>query len=114
MWQDQVTHQFKKNYVFDDYIFTTPTEVNGKNTTEPKHEDEFEENFMTVHVKTISGNTISIKCDKNQKADTVSVKIEMRTAIPRGTTYLTHSGKVLNDKKAIEERNIEGETTTEM
>ena len=106
--------QFKKNYEFDDYIFTIPTEVNGKNTTEPKHEDEFEENYMTVYVKTINGKTIRFKCVKKQKADTVSEKIEMRTAIPRGATYLTHQGKVLNDKKTTEESNIEAETTIEM
>ena len=28
---------------FDDYIFTIPMEVNGKNTTEPEHKDEFDE-----------------------------------------------------------------------
>ena len=38
----------------------------------------------------------------------------MRTATPRGITYLTHRGKVLNDKKTIEESNIEAETTIEM
>ena len=38
----------------------------------------------------------------------------MRTAIPRDNTYLTHQGKVLNDKKTIEESNIEAETTIEM
>ena len=65
MWQDQVTHQFKKNYDFDSCIFTIPTEVNGKNTTEPEHK-EFEENYMTVYVKTISGKTIRIRCDKKQ------------------------------------------------
>ena len=48
MWQDQVTHQSKKKDQFDDYIFTIPMEVNGKNTTEPEHKDEFEENYMTV------------------------------------------------------------------
>ena len=47
----------------------TPMEVNGMNTTEPEHKDEFEENYMTVYVK-----TIRIKCDKKQKADTVSKK----------------------------------------
>ena len=72
MWQDQVTHHFKKNYEFDDYIFTIPSEVNRKNTTELEHKDEFEENYMTVYVKTIGGKTIRIKCDKKQKADTVS------------------------------------------
>ena len=45
-----------------------PNEVNGKNTTEPEQKDEFEENYMTVYVKAISGKTIRIKCDKKQKA----------------------------------------------
>ena len=114
VWQDQVTHQSMKKYEFDDYISTFTTEVNGNNTNELELEDEFEENYMTVYVKTISGKAIRIKCDKNQKADTVSEKIEMRTAIPRGITFLTHQGKVLNDKKTIEESNIEAQTTIEM
>ena len=38
----------------------------------------------------------------------------MRTAIPQGKTYLTHQGNVLDDKKTIEESNIETETTIEM
>ena len=54
---------------------------------------------MTVYVKTISGKTISIKCDKKQKADTVSEQVEVKTSIPRGKTYFVHQGKVLNDKK---------------
>ena len=49
-----------------------PMEVNGKNTTEPEHKGEFEENYMTVYVKTICEKTIRIKCDKKQKADTAS------------------------------------------
>ena len=83
VWQAQTVHQFKKNEC-DDYIFTIFMEVNGKNTTELEHKDEFEENYMTrialrvptltVYVKTISGKTIRIKCDKKQKADTVSKK----------------------------------------
>ena len=88
----------QKNYEFDHYIFSIFMEVNGKNSTEPEHKDEFEENYMPVYVKTISGKTIRIKCDKMQKADTVSKKIEMRTAIFRGITYLTHQGKMLKNK----------------
>ena len=104
---DQVTHQSKKNYEFDDHIFAIPTKVNGKNTTEPEREDEFEENYMTVYVKTITGKTITIKRDKKQKAGTISGKIEVRTAIPRGITCL-------NDKKTMEESTIEAEPTIEM
>ena len=47
-----------------------------KFTTELEHKDEFEENYMTVYVKTISGKAIRIKCDKKQKADTVSKKLK--------------------------------------
>ena len=65
-WQDQTPHQSKKKYEFDDYIFTIPMEVNGKNTTEPEHKDVFVENCMTTYVKTISGKTIRIKCDKKK------------------------------------------------
>ena len=105
----------KKKYEFDDYIFTIPMEVNGKNTTELEHKDVFEEYYMTTYVKTISCKTIRIKCDKKQQADTVSKKNnEMRTAIPRGLTYLTHQGKMLKNKSTIKENNIEAESTIEM
>ena len=52
------------------------------NTTELEHKDEFEENSMTVYVMTISGKTISIKCDKKQKADTVSEKVQNENIDP--------------------------------
>ena len=39
---------------------------------------------MTVYVKTISGKTISIKCDRKQEADAAPEKVEMKTSIPRG------------------------------
>ena len=76
-----------RKFEFDDDIFAFTTEMNGKITTELELEDEPEENSMTVYVKTISGKTISIKCDKKQKADTVSEKVEMETPIPRGITF---------------------------
>ena len=57
---------------FDDYIFALTTERNEKINIELEHEDELEENSMTVHVKTISGKTVSVKCDKKQRADKVS------------------------------------------
>ena len=67
-----------------------------------------------MYVNTISGKTIRIKCDKKQKADTVSKTFGMRTATPLGITYLTHQGKMLKNKKTIEENNIEVESTIEM
>ena len=89
------------------YIFAPTTETSGMTTTDLEHQDELEENSMTVYVKTISGKTISIKCDKKQKVD-------MKTSIPQGITHLVHQGKVLNDKKTMEENNIGAEATIEM
>ena len=74
VWQDQVIHQSRKNYDFNDYIFAISTEVNGNNPTQPEHEDEFKENYMTVYVKTISGKTIRIKCDITNAAATRTAK----------------------------------------
>ena len=71
-------------------------------------------NCMTVYVRTNNGKTISIKCDKQQKAATTSEKVERKTSIPRGMTYLAHQGKVLNDKNTTEENNMGAEATIEM
>ena len=60
----------------DDYIITILMVVDSKNTTELEHVDEFEKNYMTVYVKTISGKAIRILCEKKQKADTVSKKLK--------------------------------------
>ena len=61
---------------------------------------------MTVYVKTISGKTINVKCDKKQRAATMAETVKRRAAIPRDMMYLVNQGKVLNEKKTIEENNI--------
>ena len=114
VWQALRAQQSIKHYEFDDYDLAPTTETSGKITTELEHEDELEENNMTVYVKTISGKTISTKCDKKQKADRVSKKVEMKTSTPQSTIYLFHQGKVLNDKKTKEENKIGAEATIEM
>ena len=96
----------------DVYIFALTTEVTGKTTFEL--EDELEENIMTIYVRASSGKTISIKCYKKQKAASILEKVERRSLIPRGMTYLVHQGKVMSGKKTIEENNIRTETTIEM
>ena len=87
VWQTEKTHQSIKVFEFDDYIFAFTSEVIGKTTFEL--EVELEENCMTVCVRTNNGKTISIKCDKKQKAATISEKVERKTSIPRGilTSY---------------------------
>ena len=88
------------------------TEISGKTTTEL--EDDLEENCMRVYVRTINGETISIKCDRKQKAATVWEKVERKTSISRGMTFLAHQGKMLNDKKTIQENSFGAEASVEM
>ena len=69
---------------------------------------------MTVYVKTISGKTIIVRCDKKQRAETIAETVERRAAIPREMMYLVNQGKVLNEKETIEENNIGIDTTVVM
>ena len=73
-----------------------------------------EETFITIHVKTINGKTISIKCDGKMTAAVISGEVERRSLIPRDMTCLVHKGKVMSEKKTIKENNIEAEATLEM
>ena len=45
---------------------------------------------MTVYVKTISGKTIIVRCDRKQRAETMVETVERRAAIPRDMTYLVN------------------------
>ena len=69
---------------------------------------------LTVYVKTISGKTIIVKCDKKQRAATTAETVERKAAIPRDMMYLVNQGKVLNEKKTIEANNIGNDTTVVM
>ena len=69
---------------------------------------------MMIYVKMINGKTISIKCEGKQTAAIISDEVERRSLIPRDLTYLVHKGKVMIEKKTIEENNIEAEATLEM
>ena len=111
-WQSQTAHQSITLYEFDHYIFTLSNEFAVKIIVEP--EGESEKNMITIHVRTSSGKTISIKCDEKRKAMSILDEVERRSAIPRSMTYLVHHGKVLNEKRTIEENNIGTETTIEV
>ena len=120
MWQNQAAHLSKKNYECDDntfefehdYIFMFDNEVSEKTTTEL--DNALEENYMTFYVKMINGKTIRQKCEGKQTAAITADEVERRSLIPRGMTYLVHHGKVMNEKKTIEENNIVTETTIDM
>ena len=119
-WQLRTAHQSNKNFgcgdftieFENDYIFEFATEVNEETTNE--NDDVPEENYMMIYVKMINGKTISIKCEGKPTAALISDEVERRSLIPRDMTYLAHKGKVMIEKKTIEENNIEAEATLEM
>ena len=57
-----MAHQSIQLYEFNHYIFTYSNEFAGKIIVEPEGENE--KNMITIYVRTSSGKTISIKCDK--------------------------------------------------
>ena len=83
-WQSQRAHQSINLYEFDSYIFMHSNESAGKTIVEP--EGETEKNKLTIYVRTSSGKTISIKCDKKRKAVSLLDEVERRSPIPRGMT----------------------------
>ena len=101
-----MAHQSIEFYEFDHYIFTYSNETAVKIIVEPVGENE--KNMIRIYVRTGSGKTISVKCDKPEKAMTILDEVEKRSAIPRSTTYLVHRGKLLNK---IEKDNLGKETT---
>ena len=111
-WQSQTAHQSIKFFEFDHYIFTFSNEFEGKIIVEPEGENE--KNMITIFVGMSSGKTISIKCDKKRKAMSILDEVERRSSLPRSMTYLVHHGKVLNEKRTLEENNIGTEITIDM
>ena len=58
---------------------------------------------MTVYVRTISGKTISIECDKRQSTTRIKDEIERRTKIPKALQHIVNQGKTLSEEKTIDE-----------
>ena len=79
-----------------------------------ENDDVFEENYMTVYVKTINGKTMSIRYYKNMTAAVILEEVERRTLIPRDMIRLVHKGKAINEKKSMKENNIKAKETIEM
>ena len=69
---------------------------------------------MTVHVRTNNGKTISIKCDRQQKAARLLEIAERKTSILRGMMYLVNQRKSVKDRRTTGENHIEAGTTIEM
>ena len=49
--------------------------------------------YMTVYVRTNSGKTINIKCDKRQNVTRIKDEIERKPKIPKALQHLSKQGK---------------------
>ena len=112
------THENGKTIIggmteFLEYIFKLNVEENCKISNEGINKNRTEYSNMIVYVRTINAKTISIKCDRQQKAARILEIAERKTSIPRGMMYLVRQVNVLNDKKTTE-NNIEAGRTIEM
>ena len=70
--------------------------------------------YMTVYVRTISGKTISMRCDRRQSITRIKDEIERKTKIPKALQHLSNKGKTLSERKTIQENTIMKEATLEM
>ena len=59
---------------------------------------------MTVYVRTNSGKTISIKCDRRQNAKRMVEIKKRKTLTPKDQLFIVKQGKMLKDNKTIEEK----------
>ena len=101
-WQAVTVHQSKKEedgYEFQEYIFTIATEENCKIFGGGRIKDRVENPNMTEHVRTKSGKTISIDCDRRQNATRIMETVERKTLILKDQLYLANPGTVLSDEK---------------
>ena len=66
-------HRSIKLYEFNHYIFSYSNEFAGKIFVEP--EGEKEKNMITIYVRTSTGKTISMKCDKKKAREEVTTVV---------------------------------------
>ena len=107
-------HQSMEKYEFDDCIFAFTTEMNGKITPQLELEDELGENSMTVYVNTISGKTISFKCDRSRKQIQYREKLKWKhrsfkvqpTSFTRGKCWMTKNNRRKQHWSRSYDRNV--------
>ena len=97
-WQVQTAHQSPKEDELKDYIFALDlkytfipdNEEYGKISDEGTNKNPTEYFNMTVHVRTINGKTIILKCDRQQEAAKILETVARKTLISRGVMYLVN------------------------
>ena len=76
-----------------------PQRLMRKTTSGPEHQDESEENNITVFVKDDQWKDNQNQILTEAESRYILGKNEMKTSIPPRISFLTHQGKVPNDKR---------------
>ena len=97
-----------KNNELQDYLFKYIVEENCVIYNEGMNDVNEKLSYMTVYVQTISGKTISFRCDRRQSIARIKDEIERKTKIPKALQHL------LSERKTVQENTIMNEATLEM